>query len=486
MSKLRGRRAIAAPRPRLQSRSISQRNWLMLGGAFAAFTVSAGMMHSYAVFLVAFIQAFGGAAPRPRLPIRSRSSSPAAVRRWSERWSTGSDRGACCWSAAACSSWDCSAAPLLGALADRRPLRRGDDVRRQLPRAGGFRAVRCRADFVRHRGMAISIVQSANGFARALSAPVVQLLISGVGWRHTYCHPGGLHGGGGLCRSRPGSARGGASRPPAEPGATAGVAIGCRTAGRAAARPLDPCRGDAHAAFLAACSRSICSPGWAAFFVSLHQLAFAVDRGFDKLYAAGCSAWALSRDLRHDLHRHAVRLYRTRACRRSSPMAYRSSASSARCSSPGPDQGWLLWLLCLLFRSDLGRARPGDHRQDRRSVSRRAIGTILGVITIGSGHRLRRRLVGGRVDLRPVRQLRIGLHPVDRFLSLRLRRVLGIAAPADAPVRRAPEGGDDRLMHRRRAAATAGAEAVATRRPSRQFAVADQFRSNQLRLDLPM
>jgi MFS family permease len=30
----------------------------MLGGAFAAFTVSAAIMHSYAVFLVAFIEEF--------------------------------------------------------------------------------------------------------------------------------------------------------------------------------------------------------------------------------------------------------------------------------------------------------------------------------------------------------------------------------------------------------------------------------------------
>ena len=30
----------------------------MLGGAFAAFTVSAGIMHSYAIFLVAFIEEF--------------------------------------------------------------------------------------------------------------------------------------------------------------------------------------------------------------------------------------------------------------------------------------------------------------------------------------------------------------------------------------------------------------------------------------------
>ena len=34
--------------------------------------------------------------------------------------------------------------------------------------------------------MAISIVQSANGFGRAASAPLVQLLISTLGWRETY------------------------------------------------------------------------------------------------------------------------------------------------------------------------------------------------------------------------------------------------------------------------------------------------------------
>src|ERR1700693_5264640 len=39
--------------------------------------------------------------------------------------------------------------------------------------------------FVRRRGMAISIVQSANGFARAVSAPLVQLTILGIGWRTT-------------------------------------------------------------------------------------------------------------------------------------------------------------------------------------------------------------------------------------------------------------------------------------------------------------
>src|ERR1700731_5348643 len=40
------------------NRSASRGAWLMLGGAFAAFTVSAGIMHSYAVFLLAFIEEF--------------------------------------------------------------------------------------------------------------------------------------------------------------------------------------------------------------------------------------------------------------------------------------------------------------------------------------------------------------------------------------------------------------------------------------------
>src|ERR1700751_3783655 len=36
----------------------ARRPWLMLGGAFAAFAVSAGIMHSYAVFLLAFLEEF--------------------------------------------------------------------------------------------------------------------------------------------------------------------------------------------------------------------------------------------------------------------------------------------------------------------------------------------------------------------------------------------------------------------------------------------
>src|SRR5689334_25129261 len=33
--------------------------WVVLGGAFGAFTLSAALMHAYPVYLVAFIEAFG-------------------------------------------------------------------------------------------------------------------------------------------------------------------------------------------------------------------------------------------------------------------------------------------------------------------------------------------------------------------------------------------------------------------------------------------
>src|SRR5260370_37986284 len=44
--------------PRQVAQPGSRGAWLMLGGAFAAVTVSAGIMHSYAVFLLAFLEEF--------------------------------------------------------------------------------------------------------------------------------------------------------------------------------------------------------------------------------------------------------------------------------------------------------------------------------------------------------------------------------------------------------------------------------------------
>src|SRR5262249_59292375 len=42
----------------LSYRPASRGGWFLVGGAFVTFAVSAGFMHSYAIFLVAFLEAF--------------------------------------------------------------------------------------------------------------------------------------------------------------------------------------------------------------------------------------------------------------------------------------------------------------------------------------------------------------------------------------------------------------------------------------------
>src|SRR5271169_4062408 len=166
--------------------SAHRANWLILAAAFTTFTVSAGLMHSYTVFLVAFVEAFG--------------------------WSRGETSIAYSVSQLVAGA----SSPLVGALVDRL------GPRRLLLLGGGLLVLglvgsafisalwqiillygivmtigaNCLGlvvfvpllsrHFVRRRGMAISIVQSANGFGRAASAPSVQLLISTLGWRETY------------------------------------------------------------------------------------------------------------------------------------------------------------------------------------------------------------------------------------------------------------------------------------------------------------
>src|SRR3984957_14637869 len=171
--------AVSAPR-------VPRQSWLILDGAFDAFTIGSGLMHSYAVFLIAFIEALG--------PSRGHTSIVYSVSQLV----------------------DGGTSPVVGTLVDRLGPRRllllgggllvlgllGSAFITQLWQIVVLYGVvmtfgaNCLGlvvfvpilsrHFVRHRGMAISIVQSANGFARALSAPAVQYLISGIGWSATY------------------------------------------------------------------------------------------------------------------------------------------------------------------------------------------------------------------------------------------------------------------------------------------------------------
>src|SRR5215470_17645786 len=152
--------------------------WLTLGGAFAAFTVGAGIMHSYTVFLVAFIEEF--------------------------RWSRAETSIAYSVSQLVAGA----SSPLVGGLVDRLGPRRLLLLGGALLLIGLLGSAFISAlwqiilpygiimtvganclglvvfvpalsrYFVRRRGMAVSILQSANGFGRAASAPLVQFLIS--------------------------------------------------------------------------------------------------------------------------------------------------------------------------------------------------------------------------------------------------------------------------------------------------------------------
>jgi MFS family permease len=272
MSEIGGVSAPTAPRT----------NWLILAAAFTTFTVSAGLMHSYTVFLVAFVEQFGWS--------RGETSIAYSV---SQLVAGGSS-------------------PAVGMLVDRL------GPRRLLLLGGGLLVLGLLGSalivhlwqivvlygvvmtfganclglvvfvpilsryFVRNRGMAISIVQSANGFARALSAPLVEALILGIGWRSTYLVQAGFMAAmvfplAAWFRradpSRPGSrAEGAETAPASSPGVAPG---GGWTLAEAMRTP--------HFWLLFAV---YLFTGLGSFFVSLHQLAFAVDRGFDKLYAA--------------------------------------------------------------------------------------------------------------------------------------------------------------------------------------------------------
>ena len=166
--------------------------WSVVAGAFFGYAIAQGLMHSYAVFLVAYLADFGWG--------RAETSVAYSVSQLVVGISS----------------------PFIGALVDRLGTRALVAVGAVLL-AGGLAASAAVSSlwqvvvlyglvmtlgsnclglvvsvpilsrwFVQRRGLAISIVQSANGFGRAVSAPAVQLLISAIGWRRSYLALAGL------------------------------------------------------------------------------------------------------------------------------------------------------------------------------------------------------------------------------------------------------------------------------------------------------
>ncbi|HKS88450.1 MAG TPA: MFS transporter [Stellaceae bacterium] len=355
--------------------------WLMLGGAFTAFTLSAALMHSYPVYLVAFIEEFGWSRAETSIAY-SLSQLIGGV-----------------------------SSPLVGALVDRLGPRRllllGGALLVLGLAASAFIAAlwqiivlygivmtigaNCLGlvvfvpllsrHFVRRRGLAIAIVQSANGIARGISAPLVEMMILGIGWRTTYLVQAGLMAAAVLPLAalfrgadpviKP--ARQGAV--PAEAGvAPVSAAPSGWTLAEAARTPH----------FWLLFTVYMCT-GLGSFFVSLHQLAFAADIGFDPLYAAevlGIGAFlavpgiVVTGTLSDYLGREVAAI-----------IAYGFSIAGVVCALliTRSDQHLLLWLHACLFGLTWGARGPAITAKTADLFPGPQLGTILGVITIGSG-----------------------------------------------------------------------------------------------------
>src|SRR4051812_48580205 len=170
--------------------STSLRMWLLLAAAFGTFAIGAAFMHAYTVFLVAFIDAFGWSRAQVSVAysvsqIVSGISSPVVG------WLVdrlGPSRlilmgGALLTIGLLANAWATQLwhiVILYGVLMTLGANCLGLVV--FVPLLSTY--------FVRNRGMAVSVVQSANGFARAFSAPVATLMISGLGWRGAYLWQG--------------------------------------------------------------------------------------------------------------------------------------------------------------------------------------------------------------------------------------------------------------------------------------------------------
>jgi MFS family permease len=347
----------------------ARQSWVLLGASFVTFTISSACMQSYTVFLVAFIEAFGWSRGESSIAY-SVSQLVAGV-----------------------------TSPLVGILVDRLGPRRLVLIGGVLLSLGLLASSLVHAlwqvillygvimtlganclglvvfvpllsrHFVHNRGMAVAIVQSANGFARAFSAPVSQLLITGLGWRGAYLAQGGLMAAAVL----PLAALFRGTEP--------SRAIATQTAARAGWT----------------LSRAMRTPhfwllflvyvftGLGSFLVALHQLAFAVTVGFDKLYAAevlGLGAFLslpgviLTGWLSDRIGREL-----------SAVITYGTSIFGVACAMliTVPDQHLLLWLHSCFFGLTWGARGPAITAKTADLFPGPQLGTILGAITIGTG-----------------------------------------------------------------------------------------------------
>jgi MFS family permease len=225
--------------------------------------------------------------------------------------------------------------------------------------------------FVRNRGMAVAVVQSANGFARALSAPLSQLLITAFGWRGAYLAQGGFMA----------------------------VAFLPLAAQFRRVRPVRTVSAEGRAIIPAdwTLRRAMRTPhfwllflvyvftGLGSFLVALHQLAFAVTIGFDRLYAAEVLGLGAFLSLPGVIITGVLSDHIGREL--SAVVTYGTSIFGVACAMliTSPDQHLLLWLHSCFFGLTWGARGPAITAKTADLFPGPQLGTILGVITIGTG-----------------------------------------------------------------------------------------------------
>src|SRR5262245_7268536 len=227
--------------------------------------------------------------------------------------------------------------------------------------------------FVERRGLVLSIVQAANGFGRAASVPVVQFLIGTVGWRRSYLVLGALM----AVVILPLAQFFRTDRVPGPPSETA-------TARRAVA--YDWTLGEAMATphfwllFLV-----YLLTGLGSFFVSLHQLAFATDVGFEPLHAASILGMGSFFSVSGTIFTGTISDWVGREV--SAFIAYGISiiVVVAVLFITNADQTWLLWIHAGFFGLTWGARGPMITAKTADLFQGRHLGAILGVISIGTG-----------------------------------------------------------------------------------------------------
>ena len=221
--------------------------------------------------------------------------------------------------------------------------------------------------FVRNRGLAVSVVQSANGFARAFSAPLATLMISGLGWRGAYLWQGGF---------------------------MAVIVIPLASMFRGIAQPGHR---RTHQGEGWTVRQAVRTPhfwllfsvylftGLGSFLVALHQLAFAVDIGFDRLYAAGVLGMGAFLSLPGVIVTGTLSDYVGREV--SAVVTYGTSILGVvfALMITAPDQHALLWLHACFFGLTWGARGPAITAKTADLFPGPNLGAILGVITIGTG-----------------------------------------------------------------------------------------------------